>query len=138
MEALVRGLHLSELQAAGAARAVALHQAELELDRVARLLPDALQAGISLAEIARVAGVSRPTLYELRARYGGSVRDTHTCSAMRSRTNWPVTRVLATRNSCSVTRRWRQRRRTSGSRRWTSLRTQSGTSRTPALSERTC
>ncbi len=73
--ALVRGLHLSELQAAGAARSLALHQAELELDRVARLLPDALQAGISLAEISRVAGVSRPTLYELRARYGGSVGD---------------------------------------------------------------
>lgn len=73
--ALVRGLHLSELQAAGAARALALHQAEVELDRVARLLPDAMQAGISLAEIARVAGVSRPTLYELRARYGGTVGD---------------------------------------------------------------
>ena len=72
---MVRGLHLSELQAAGAARAVALHQADVELDRVARLLPDALQAGISLAEIARVAGVSRPTLYELRARYGGTVGD---------------------------------------------------------------
>jgi transcriptional regulator with XRE-family HTH domain len=73
--ALVRGLHLSELQAAGAARSLALHQAEVELDRVARLLPDALQAGISLSEIGRVAGVSRPTLYELRARYGGDVGD---------------------------------------------------------------
>ena len=73
--ALVRGLHLSELQTAGAARARALHEAEVELDRIARLLPEATQAGISLAEIARVAGVSRPTLYELRAKYGGSVRD---------------------------------------------------------------
>lgn len=73
--ALVRGLHLSELQASGAARAMALHEADVQLDRIARLLPDALQAGLSLAEIARVAGVSRPTLYELRARYGGSVGD---------------------------------------------------------------
>ena len=66
---LVRALHLSELQAAGAARELALHTAEQQLDRIAKVLPDALGAGLSMSEIARVTGVSRPTLYELRDRY---------------------------------------------------------------------
>jgi chromosome segregation and condensation protein ScpB len=70
--ALVRALHLSELETAGTARTLALHEAEKQLDRVARLLPNAMQAGISITEIARVTGVSRPTLYELQGRYGGS------------------------------------------------------------------
>jgi DNA-binding phage protein len=69
-KALVRSMHLSEFQAAGAARAVALHEAEEQLDRIARALPEALNAGLPLAEIARSAGVSRQTLYELKARYG--------------------------------------------------------------------
>ena len=73
--ALVRSLHLSELQAAGAARAVALHEADVQLDRVARLLPDVLAGGLSLTEISRVTGVSRPTLYELRGRYSDSPQD---------------------------------------------------------------
>jgi DNA-binding phage protein len=66
---LVRAMHLSEFQAAGAARAVALHEADEQLDRIARALPDALNAGVPLAEIARSSGVSRQTLYELKARY---------------------------------------------------------------------
>jgi DNA-binding IclR family transcriptional regulator len=74
-KALLRALHLSELGAAGAARALALHQADEQLDRLARLLPDAIEAGISISEIARATGISRPTLYELRARYGGTVGD---------------------------------------------------------------
>jgi hypothetical protein len=74
-KALVRALHLSELAAASKARELALHEAESQFDRVARLLPDALNGGISMTEIARVTGISRPTLYELRARYGGSVGD---------------------------------------------------------------
>lgn len=74
-KALVRALHLSELAAASKARELALHEAENQFDRVARLLPDALNGGISMTEIARVTGISRPTLYELRARYGGSVGD---------------------------------------------------------------
>ncbi len=72
--ALVRSLHLSELQAAGAARAVALHEADVQLDRIAKLLPDALAGGISLTEVSRVSGVSRPTLYDLRGRYSDSPR----------------------------------------------------------------
>jgi hypothetical protein len=74
-KALVRALHLSELSLAGNARALALHEADQQLDRIARLLPDALQGGISITEIGRVTNVSRPTLYELRARYSGSVGD---------------------------------------------------------------
>lgn len=68
--ALVRGLHVSELEAAGNARKLALHEAEIQLDRIARLLPDALQGGLTLSEIARITDVSRPTLYQLRGRYG--------------------------------------------------------------------
>lgn len=69
-KALVRALHQSELEAAGARRAVALHAAETELDRIARRMPEALQAGLSMSDIARLTGLSRPTLYGLRARYG--------------------------------------------------------------------
>ena len=71
----VRALHLTELENAGAARATALAQAEAELQRIAARLPDALEAGISVSEIARVTGISRPTLYELRGRHSDSPRD---------------------------------------------------------------
>jgi hypothetical protein len=74
-QALIRALHLSELQAAGAARSLALHEADGQLDRIARVLPDALTSGVSLAEIARITNVSRPTLYELRGRYTDDSRD---------------------------------------------------------------
>lgn len=73
--AIVRTLHANALQEAGAARRAALETAEAELDRIARLMPAALKGGLSLAEIARVTGVSRPTLYELRARYSESDAD---------------------------------------------------------------
>src|SRR5947208_54840 len=73
--ATVRGLHLAELDDAGRARADALSRADEQLDRIARLLPDALRAGLTLTEIARVTGVSRPTLYELRGRYGEAASD---------------------------------------------------------------
>jgi DNA-binding MarR family transcriptional regulator len=74
-KALVRAVHLNALEDAGVARSNALAEADKHLDRVARLLPDALQAGLAMAEIARVAGVSRQTLYELRARYSDSDGD---------------------------------------------------------------
>jgi hypothetical protein len=74
-QALVRALHLSELQAAGTTRELALREAETQLDRIARLLPDALGSGISIAEVARITKVSRPTLYELRGRYSADRRD---------------------------------------------------------------
>ena len=72
---IVRGLHLEAIGEAGAARAAALQEAETQLQRVGQLLPDALDAGISLTEISRITGVSRPTLYELRTKYGDSGRD---------------------------------------------------------------
>jgi transposase-like protein len=67
---VIKSLHARGLAEAGAARAVALEEAERQLDRIARLLHDALQGGVSMTEIARVTGVSRQTLYELRGRYG--------------------------------------------------------------------
>jgi hypothetical protein len=72
---IVRALHESELANAGAERADALRRAEYQLERIARLLPDALDAGLGMTEIAKLTGVSRPTLYELRARYSDSARD---------------------------------------------------------------
>ena len=68
----VRALYVSQLEAAGGARARALREAEGHLDRIARLIPDAVNAGLSLTDVARITGVSRPTLYQLRARYGES------------------------------------------------------------------
>jgi DNA-binding phage protein len=67
---VIKSLHARGLAEAGAARAAALEEAEKQLDRIARLLHDALQGGVSMTEIARVSGVSRQTLYELRGRYG--------------------------------------------------------------------
>jgi DNA-binding MarR family transcriptional regulator len=74
---VVRALHTAELEQAGRFRAAALEEADRQLDRIARLLPDALSGGLNLTEIARITGVSRPTLYELRARYGESASDLH-------------------------------------------------------------
>lgn len=71
----MRTLHQSEIQAAGVARALALHQAEEQLDRIARQIPEALAAGLSVSEIARISGLSRPTVYELRGRYSTSDGD---------------------------------------------------------------
>ena len=71
----VRALYVSQLEAAGSARSEALRQADAHLDRIARLIPDAVNSGLSLTDVARVTGVSRPTLYQLRARYGDSHAD---------------------------------------------------------------
>jgi hypothetical protein len=70
----VRALYVSQLEAAGAARAEALRAADDQLDRIARVLPEALKGGLSVTEVARITGVSRQTLYQLRARYGESHR----------------------------------------------------------------
>ncbi len=90
-KALVRAMYLAEFQAAAAIRAVALDKANDQLDRIARALPDALNAGLSLAEIARSAGVSRQTLYELKPRYDPS-GDVHLA----------VLQTIATRQPISV------------------------------------
>ena len=88
---LVRSVHLGELQAAGEARATALRQAEEQLDRIARLLPDALDGGVRITEIARLTGVSRQTLYELRARYSDSPRDLTLAVMQALLTQYPAT-----------------------------------------------
>ena len=66
--------YLGEAASIGLKRAEALRVAEEQLDKLARLLPNAIDAGIGVSEIARVADVSRPTLYELRARYSDNWR----------------------------------------------------------------
>jgi len=54
-----------QLQAAGARRRRKLADADAELERIADLAGEAQAAGANLAEIAELAGVSRPTLYRL-------------------------------------------------------------------------
>jgi len=68
-KAAARSVFLGELADLGRQRGEALQRAEDLADRIARVLPDALAAGIQLTEIGKVTGVSRPTLYSLRARY---------------------------------------------------------------------
>lgn len=74
-KAAVRSLFLAELEDLRHKRTVALREAEEQLDCLARLLPNALEAGISVSEIARAADVSRPTLYQLRGRYSKRAGD---------------------------------------------------------------
>lgn len=74
-KAAVRALYLSELEDIGAQRAAALKAAEEQIDRVSRVLQSALDAGFSLSEIARLTEVSRPTLYQLRARQTAAADD---------------------------------------------------------------
>src|SRR5580704_10596521 len=91
-QGIVRALHESELANAGNERVQALRRAEDQLDRIARLLPGALEAGVGMTEIARITGVSRPTLYELRARYADSARDLRLAvlqALMRRETSFP-------------------------------------------------
>jgi hypothetical protein len=54
---------------------LALHEADEHLDRIARQIPEALASGLSVTEIARIAKLSRPTVYELRGRYTASEGD---------------------------------------------------------------
>lgn len=61
-------LYRRELGECGRRRAGALAEAEAELLRIARFLPGALHAGMTLTEISQLTGVSRPTLYALRSR----------------------------------------------------------------------
>jgi hypothetical protein len=59
---------LEQLAEHGARRRRALAEAEAELDAMRPLLREALEARVTIAELARLAAVSRPTLYELRGR----------------------------------------------------------------------
>lgn len=66
-KSVVRALHLTELEDAGEARSVAADRAKVEREVIRSLLPGSLQVGLSLSEISRVTGVSRPTLYAWKA-----------------------------------------------------------------------
>ena len=44
----------------------ALKEAESCLRRVEELLPEALDAGLMISDVAKLSGVSRPTLYKWR------------------------------------------------------------------------
>src|SRR5688572_18376446 len=72
-KSLLQTLHRNELERAGAARRAAFSEAESQRALISRLLPGAVDAGLSLSEIARVTGVSRPTLYEALKGANGSV-----------------------------------------------------------------
>ncbi len=74
---VMRGLHLGTLEEAGRLRAAALAEADTQLQRIGELLQPALDTGLNLAEISRLTGVSRPTLYELRAKYGDTAIDSN-------------------------------------------------------------
>lgn len=65
-----RSVLLVELTELGRQRREALQRVQSLGDGIARVLPDALSAGVRLTEIARVTGVSRPTLYAWRGSYG--------------------------------------------------------------------
>lgn len=67
-KATVVALYRSELQQAGEARKAALAESDRQLDRIGTFLPGATAAGLSLSEISRITGISRPTLYELLKR----------------------------------------------------------------------
>lgn len=73
--AVVRARYLGELADVHARRMAALHEVNQQLDRVARLLTDAKLAGLTLVEISNASGISRPTLYQLQARYSDSPGD---------------------------------------------------------------
>ncbi len=58
----------ARIAAHGDRRREALAAAERELNAMRELLREALDAGVPIAELSRLAAVSRPTLYELRRR----------------------------------------------------------------------
>ncbi len=62
------GPYREELRELGKRRRAALAEAQAVLNQVEELLPEALHAGLSLSEIARLSAVSRPTLYGLKRR----------------------------------------------------------------------
>jgi hypothetical protein len=59
---------LARLAEHGARRRAALEEAERELDAMRDDLAQAMEQRVPIAELSRIAAVSRPTLYELRRR----------------------------------------------------------------------
>ena len=61
----MRERYADEIERAGQGRRAALDQADTQLRVMKDLLPGAIDAGLPITEIARLSGVSRPTLYDL-------------------------------------------------------------------------
>jgi hypothetical protein len=64
-QALQQGLYRREIQAQAQLRVDGQRQAAQAEHRIAQLLPMAVQVGVTLAEISRLTGISRPTLYKM-------------------------------------------------------------------------
>ena len=62
------GPYIAELHELGERRRAALEEADAALRRVQELLPGALDAGLTITEVAQLSAVSRPTLYGFRER----------------------------------------------------------------------
>lgn len=88
--ALVQTLHRHELQEAGSARKAALEDADAQLERIAQHLPGALQAGLTVAEVSRITGVSRQTVYDLQKRKTSPDRRFAILSALAGESPQPV------------------------------------------------
>jgi DNA-binding phage protein len=67
--ALVRNLSRQALEEAGERLAVAQQRADHEFELIAQHIAGAIGVGLSISEIARLTGLSRPKVYELRDRY---------------------------------------------------------------------
>lgn len=71
----LRALYLGELADIGRRRQEALAEADRQIDRLAHLVLNAVDGGVGVSEIARMANVSRPTVYALLPRARDKVRD---------------------------------------------------------------
>jgi DNA invertase Pin-like site-specific DNA recombinase len=68
------GPYAEELGRLGERRRAAQAEDQAVLERIEEVLPGALGSGLSLSEVARLTGVSRPTLYGLKRRAGAGRR----------------------------------------------------------------
>jgi predicted DNA-binding transcriptional regulator AlpA len=60
-----RALYRNELRRAAADRVAALAGADAATRRIAQLLPGAVQAGLTIVEVAELTEISRPTIYRM-------------------------------------------------------------------------
>lgn len=71
----LRALYLGELADIGQKHREALEEADRQIDKLAHLVLNAVDADIGIAEIARMANISRPTVYKLLPRARDKTRD---------------------------------------------------------------
>lgn len=72
---MLQVLHRNELSESGRRLMAGREETQRELRRIATILPAARYAGLTMAEISRLTGLSRPTLYSLEKRRGTGERD---------------------------------------------------------------